>query len=54
MRKAKGQRASEVTLRTFVTALRKSIPALLMPLIILGGIYPGLFTPTEAADVASA
>lgn len=30
----------------------KAIPALLMPLIILGGIYSGVFTPTEAAVVA--
>jgi C4-dicarboxylate transporter DctM subunit len=28
--------------------------ALLMPIIILGGIYGGIFTPTEAAIVASA
>jgi C4-dicarboxylate transporter, DctM subunit len=27
-------------------------PALLMPVIILGGIYSGVFTPTEAAAVA--
>lgn len=30
----------------------KSIPALFMPIIILGGIYSGIFTPTEAAAVA--
>lgn len=30
----------------------RSIPALLMPVIILGGIYSGIFTPTEAAAVA--
>jgi len=29
-----------------------AIAALLMPLIILGGIYGGIFTPTEAAAVA--
>lgn len=29
-----------------------AIPALLMPVVILGGIYGGLFTPTEAACVA--
>lgn len=34
--------------RSFV----KAIPALIMPLIILGGIYGGIFTPTEAAAVA--
>lgn len=30
-----------------------AIPALLMPIIILGGIYGGIFTPTEAAAVAA-
>ncbi len=29
-----------------------ALPALLVPLIILGGIYGGVFTPTEAAAVA--
>ncbi|MGI5091073.1 TRAP transporter large permease [Treponema socranskii] len=33
-------------------ALKDSVFALLMPLIILGGIYAGIFTPTEAAAVA--
>lgn len=30
-----------------------ALPALLMPIIILGGIYGGVFTPTEAAGVAA-
>ncbi len=38
---------SEATSRGF-----KAIPALLMPVIILGGIYGGIMTPTEAAAVA--
>ncbi len=29
-----------------------AFPALLMPIIVLGGIYSGTFTPTEAATVA--
>ncbi|MEL7565673.1 MAG: TRAP transporter large permease [Dehalobacterium sp.] len=33
-------------------AFKESILALLMPIIILGGIYGGVFTPTEAANVA--
>jgi C4-dicarboxylate transporter DctM subunit len=37
---------------TTVSAFKRSILALLMPLIILGGIYGGIFTPTEAAAVA--
>ncbi|MBN2060801.1 MAG: TRAP transporter large permease [Deltaproteobacteria bacterium] len=32
--------------------LLRAIPSLLMPVIILGGIYGGVFTPTEAAAVA--
>lgn len=33
-------------------AFIESIGALLMPIIILGGIYTGIFTPTESAAVA--
>lgn len=34
-------------------AFVRAIPGLLMPVIILGGIYGGFFTPTEAAAVAA-
>ena len=34
------------------TATRQAGWALLMPVIILGGIYGGIFTPTEASAVA--
>ncbi|PSJ41432.1 C4-dicarboxylate ABC transporter permease [Zobellella endophytica] len=34
------------------TALRKGIWSVLAPIVILGGIYSGLFTPTESAIVA--
>ena len=34
-------------------ALMRAFPALSMPIIILGGIYGGIFTPTEAAAVAA-
>ncbi|MDR2799915.1 MAG: TRAP transporter large permease [Desulfovibrio sp.] len=34
-------------------AVRESSFAMLMPVIILGGIYAGVFTPTEAAVVAA-
>ena len=33
-------------------AFKKSFPILLMPLIVLGGIYSGIFSPTQAASVA--
>jgi len=36
------------------TAFRRAWWALLMPVIILGGIYGGIFTPTEASAVAVA
>jgi len=35
-----------------LAATRQSIWALMMPVIILGGIYGGVFTPTEASAVA--
>lgn len=30
-----------------------AVPALLLPVVVLGGIYSGLFTPTEAASIAA-
>ena len=39
-------------MKALVKALWDGIWALLMPIIILGGIYGGIFTPTEAAVVA--
>ena len=38
--------------REIASAFREGIWALLMPIIILGGIFGGIFTPTEAAVVA--
>lgn len=46
--KGEGQFSWAVTAKAFKEALL----ALLMPVIILGGIYGGLFTPTEASVVA--
>lgn len=40
------------SLKEILIALKKSIWAILTPVIILGGIYAGIFTPTEAAVVA--
>jgi tripartite ATP-independent transporter DctM subunit len=31
----------------------RSVPALMLPVLVLGGIYSGVFTPTEAAAVAA-
>ena len=33
--------------------LARSFPALVLPVLVLGGIYSGVFTPTEAAAVAA-
>jgi C4-dicarboxylate transporter DctM subunit len=40
------------TVKTFFRALGNALPALLIPVIIMGGILLGFFTPTEAAAVA--
>jgi tripartite ATP-independent transporter DctM subunit len=40
------------TLPQFTAALVKALPALLIPVIIMGGILLGVFKPTEAAAVA--
>jgi tripartite ATP-independent transporter DctM subunit len=40
------------TLKMFLLILLKSFPALLTPIILLGGIYTGFVTPTEAGALA--
>ncbi|NQW51365.1 MAG: TRAP transporter large permease [Rhodospirillales bacterium] len=40
------------TLPEFMRALTRALPALMIPVIIMGGIIFGVFTPTEAAAVA--
>lgn len=40
------------SLRAIWRSFLGAIPALLVPIIILGGIYSGKFTPTEAAAIA--
>ncbi len=47
-------RDEPVGLREAGRAFVVSVPALCVPLIILGGIFAGVFTPTEAAAVAAA
>jgi C4-dicarboxylate transporter DctM subunit len=41
-----------VSFREFWVSFIKAIPALFLPVIILGGIYSGILTPTESASVA--
>ena len=45
-------RESSWNLNYILTSLKKGIWALLVPIIILGGIYTGYFTATESAAVA--
>ena len=40
------------TIKEFGNTFIKAIPAIMLPVIILGGIYSGLLTPTESAAVA--
>jgi len=50
----KNEDASPRTLRGFAAVLKESGPALLIPVIIIGGIIGGIFTPTEAGVIAVA
>ncbi|WP_291256231.1 TRAP transporter large permease subunit [Fusobacterium sp.] len=47
------KKAKKATFKEQVHAFKKSFWALLTPFIIIGGIFSGLFTPTEAAVVAA-
>ncbi|WP_320122151.1 TRAP transporter large permease [uncultured Sphaerochaeta sp.] len=52
--KKRGYRGVEAQARSSREKLRvykKAIPAILMPIIILGGIYSGVFTPTESSVI---
>ena len=41
-----------VTIRQVMVKGKVALPALVMPVMVLGGIYGGIMTPTEAAAVA--
>ena len=43
-----------IPLREWPAITATAMPALLMPVVLLGGIYGGVMTPTEAAAVAAA
>ncbi|WP_312641333.1 TRAP transporter large permease [Hydrogenoanaerobacterium sp.] len=49
-----GWKSSEprATLKEFLVTIKDAIWGLMSPVIVLGGIYSGIFTPTEAAAVA--
>ena len=40
------------SLKEFIVAIYHAIPPLMTPLIIVGGIVGGFFTPTEASVIA--
>ena len=48
-----GFRTKRAPGRVIFKAFLAAVPGLLVPVIILGGIYGGIFTPTESAAVAS-
>jgi tripartite ATP-independent transporter DctM subunit len=45
-------REAPPTLSEFIVVATRALPAILIPVIIMGGILFGVFTPTEAAAVA--
>lgn len=51
--KEKWPKSSEkISFKELLNSFFKAIPALMLPIIILGGIYSGILTPTESAAVA--
>ena len=46
------RRTEKLTVKFVVATMRKSVVALLCPIILIAGIFSGYFTPTEAAAVA--
>ena len=48
----KGEDAIRMTRQQKLKAWRDAILSLMLPVIVLGGIYGGIFTPTEAAAVS--
>lgn len=42
-----------VPMKEFLPLTARALPALMMPVVLLGGIYSGVMTPTESAAVAA-
>ena len=51
-KKYKFPKAEKFSFKRFLHSFKGAIWALVMPVIILGGIYAGIFTPTESAVIA--
>ena len=43
----------KISAKDFAVRFFRALPALLLPVIILGGIYSGMMTPTESASAAT-
>lgn len=50
----KAENVEPRTMRGFTAVLKESGPALIIPVVIIGGIIGGVFTPTEAGVIAVA
>ena len=53
IRKENLTKLKRATVKEILIATKNAIPSLMLPIIILGGILSGIFTPTEAAVVAA-
>lgn len=53
LRADKGQREKIASLAEIIAAIRKSFWALCLPVFVLGGMYAGVFTATEAAGTGA-
>lgn len=51
--KRKYPRMPRASLKEMVTAFRESVWGLLLIVVVIGGIYSGIFTPTEAAAMSA-
>jgi len=51
-KKSNFPKGEKFSFRRFLISFKDSIWALIMPIVILGGIYAGIFTPTESAVIA--
>ena len=52
VKKGYGERAPFIGVQNLLIAMARGVPALLMPVIIMGGILGGFFSPTQASAIA--
>lgn len=53
VRDRKAADAPKLSSRERLVLVRRALPVLLLPVFIMGGIYSGVFTPTESAAVST-